>query len=213
MTHPALPLFLLPALRRTLLLAGAGLLAACASDTPRATLITLPSLASDAAAPTAVAGPVLVVRRVAVPEYLASRRVRFRADASTLDEWPHTFWAERIEVGVSREFTAALRQALPGWTLCEGTCADRTAAYSLQVTLQPLDYQRRHGRLQARGHAIVSTTEAPPRVLRSLDLPLDQPVRDDTPQAQAQAISEVLQALARDVAPVLAEVARTPAVR
>lgn len=209
MTHPALPLFLLPALRRTLLLAGACLLAACASDTPRATLITLPSLASDAAAPTAVAGPVLVVRRVAVPEYLASRRVRFRADASTLDEWPHTFWAERIEVGVSREFTAALRQALPGWTLCEGTCADRTAAYSLQVTLQPLDYQRRHGRLQARGHAIVSTTEAPPRVLRSLDLPLDRPVRADTPQAHAQAISEALQALARDMAPVLTEVVRT----
>lgn len=193
------------------LLAAAGL-AGCASDTPRPTLITLPAVAVApvaASAPAAAASaPVLVVRRVAIPEYLASRRVRFRADASTLAEWPNTYWAERIEVGVSREFTAAMRQALPGWTVCEGTCADRTAGYSLQVELQPFDYRRASGPavpatpglLQARAHAILATTEAPPRVLHSLELPLDRPVAADTPQAHAQAMSEALQALAQRLA-------------
>lgn len=205
MNHPALR----AAPRRLLILAGAVLLAACASQAPRPTLITVPNLAAASPAPSAVAGPVLVVRRVGVPEYLASRRVRFRADASTLAEWPDTWWAERIEVGVSREFTAALRQALPGWTLCEGSCGDRTATYSLQVELQPLDYLRGQARLQASGQAIISTTDAPPRVLRSLALSLDRPVTSDTPQAHAQAISEVVHAMARGLAPVLSELVRT----
>jgi hypothetical protein len=31
--------------------------------------------------------------------------------------------AERIEVGVGREFNAALRERLPGWRLCEPIAA------------------------------------------------------------------------------------------
>ena len=129
----------------------AAVLAACASPSPAPVLLTLPPAlpsppgavpaAPSAPAPGASA-PVLAVRRVAIPEYLVARRVRYRADASTLAEWPNTYWAERIEIGVSREFVAALRQQLPGWALCDTNCGDQIPTLTLQVELVPMDYLR-----------------------------------------------------------------------
>ena len=103
--------------RRLLCLAAATGFAGCASSDPPPLLLTLSSSAM-VAAPSASASPAspqrtLMLRRVGLPEYLQSRRVRYRDSASSLADWPHTWWAERIEIGVTRELTEALRVRLP----------------------------------------------------------------------------------------------------
>ncbi len=180
-----------------------GLLAACAATSPAPLLLTLPPAAAPLASPAPSApasAPLLAVRRVNIPEYLVARRVRFRADTSTLAEWPNTFWAERIEIGVSREFVSALRQQLPGWSLCDTSCGDAVPALSLQVDLVPLDYLRSARRLQARARVVLSSGSAPPRELKSLELSYDVPASADTAQAHAQAISELIGQVAQAAA-------------
>ncbi|MCW7536631.1 PqiC family protein [Aquabacterium sp. A7-Y] len=209
MTLPLLRLLpAAPALRpagRALLLACA-VLAGCAGTRPAATLLTLPPAElRPAEAPAAAApGPVVSVRRVAIPEYLLTRKVRFRANSSTLAEWPQTYWAERIEVGVTREFVSALRQALPGWTVCEASCNDRVAELALQVDLAPLDLQRSAGMLQSHARVSVSSTAAAapgaPRVQQLVDRRFEQPSGADTPQGHAQALTDVLEAVAQATA-------------
>jgi uncharacterized lipoprotein YmbA len=184
------------------------LLAGCASPAPPPVLLALPALAGPAApaaqaAEAAVPPRVLALRRVAIPEYLVARRVRYRADASTLAEWPHTFWAERIEVAVAREFAAALRQRLPGWTVCEAVCADLAPELNLQVELAPLDYLRAARRLDARARVVLATAGAVPQTLDAREFELSVAGADDGAPGQAQAISELLRALARHVAPLV----------
>ena len=186
-------------------LAAIGVLAACASSSPAPVLLTLPPAAVGAAAtPGAPASaPVLVVRRVSIPEYLVARRVRYRADASTLAEWPNTYWAERIEIGVSREFVSALRQQLPGWTLCDTVCADQPTALALQVDLVPMDYLRSAQKLQARARISVSDTGPTSRTLHTEELPFEVAASADTAQAQAQAMSALIRQVALAAAPIV----------
>ena len=185
-----------------------GLLAACASTSTAPVLLTLPPSASTpaVASQSAVAGspaPLLAVLRVGIPEYLVARRVRYRTDASTLAEWPNTYWAERIEIGVSREFVSALRQQLPGWALCELNCAEQSPAGTVQVDLLSMDYLRGAQRLQARARITLSGPGPAPKVLQSKELSYDLPATGDTPQAQAQAMSNVIQQVAAATAPLV----------
>jgi len=181
------------------------LLAACASPSPAPVLLTLPpAVATAVLAPDAAASaPVLAVRRVHIPEYLVARRVRYRADASTLAEWPNTYWAERIEIGVSREFVSAMRQQLPGWTLCDTNCGDQTPTLALQVELVPMDYLRAPQKLQARARITVSSGAAVPQVLRTQEIPYELPGTGDTAQSQAQAMVEVIRQVALAAAPMV----------
>jgi uncharacterized lipoprotein YmbA len=184
----------------------ASLLAACASPAPAPVLLTLPpaGLSPIAATPGASASaPLFAVRRVNIPEYLVARRVRYRADASTLAEWPNTYWAERIEIGVSREFVAALRQQLPGWALCDTNCGEQSPALSLQVDLLPLDYLRSTQKLQARARITVSGAGAAPKTLQTQELAFELPASADTPQAQAQAMAALIQQVAASAAPLI----------
>lgn len=178
-------------------------LAGCASDPiPAPVLLTLPNAApAAAAAPAAPASgaaelPLLAVRRIAIPEYLVARRVRYRADPSTLAEWPNTFWAERIEVGVSREFVATLRAQLPGWTVCENNCPDRAPALALQVEMVPMDYLRSAQRLQARARVVLSSGGANPKALRTQTWTYDIASSTDTAQGQAQTVADLLRQVA-----------------
>ena len=177
----------------------AALLAGCVSHGPAPVLITLPSTvpfkaSAPASAASTAAQPqrLLAVRRVELPEYLVARRMRYRADASTLAEWPNTYWAERIEIGVTREFLSALRAELPGWTLCEGQCAEGTPEWTLQVDLTLVDYLRDARTLKASANITLSATGATQRVLRWPQQNYEIPAAADTPQAQAQALSDVL---------------------
>ena len=189
----------------------------CASDpVPAPVLLTLPSAQAGAPAPTASASaasanepPLLAVRRIAIPEYLVARRVRYRADPSTLAEWPNTFWAERIEIGVSREFVSALRSQLPGWTLCENNCGDRAPTLALQVDMVPMDYVRSTQKLQARARVVLSSAGSNPRMLQTQEWSYELPASADTAQAHAQAVADLI----RQVAVATAAVVRTPAAR
>ena len=192
-------------------LLAAGLLAACASPSPAPVLLTLPPAATPLASAvpgTPASAPLLAVRRVSIPEYLVARRVRYRADASTLAEWPNTFWAERIEIGVSREFVSALRQQLPGWALCDTNCGDAVPALSLQVDLVPMDFVRSAGRLQARARIVLSSGSVPARELKAQELSYDLPASGDSAQAHAQAISELIRQVAQTAAPMLRDAPR-----
>ena len=184
-----------------------GLLAACASPSPAPVLLTLPPVLSAAPAASTAGparpAPLLAVRRVNIPEYLVARRVRFRADASTLAEWPNTYWAERIEIGVSREFVSALRPQLPGWALCDTDCGDHTPTLSLQVDLMPMDYVRSAQKLRARARITLSDGGAPPKMLRTEELPYEIAAGADTAQAQAQTIAELIKQVATAAAPLV----------
>ena len=150
--------------------------------------------------------PLLAIRRVDIPEYMVARRVRYRTDASTLAEWPNTYWAERIEIGVSRAFGAALRQQLPDWALCDTTCADQRPALALQVEFAPMDYLRSARQLQARARITISSTDATPRVLRTEDLSFELTADADTPQAQSLAIALLIRKVAAAVGPAVRNV-------
>jgi uncharacterized lipoprotein YmbA len=185
------------------------MLAACASPSPAPVLLTVPP-ASTAAVPAAAPGatasvPIVAVRRVNVPEYLVARRVRYRADPSTLAEWPNTYWAERVEIGVSREFVSALRAQLPGWALCDISCGDQIPTLALQIDLVPMDYLRSAQKLQARARITVSDGSTPPRVLRTQELPYELPASADTAQAQSQAIADLIQQVAQATALMIKE--------
>jgi uncharacterized lipoprotein YmbA len=197
----------------TLAMACALAMSGCASSpSPAPILLSLPpavaSLASSAvteAPPAAGAGSprLLAIRRVGIPEYLVARRVRYRSDASTLAEWPNTYWAERIEIGVSREFMSALRQQLPGWELCESTCGDREPSLALQVDMVPMDFLRSAQQLQARARITVSSAGAAPRTLQATELTYALPAAADTAQAQAGAVTELLRRVAAATAPLV----------
>jgi uncharacterized lipoprotein YmbA len=200
--------------RRVPLFASTGvaavLLAGCAATVPAPMLLTLPPSAlaqpmTASATPPATAAsmPLLAVRRVGIPEYIVARRVRFRADASTLAEWPNTYWGERIEIGVSREFVAALRQQLPGWAMCDTNCSDQTATLDLQVELSPLDYVRSSQKLEARARITVMGGGALPKVLQSQELGYEIAANADTPQGQAQAMAALIAQVAAATAPLV----------
>ena len=185
----------------------AAVVAACASSSPAPVLLTLPptgALATAAVAPGEPASaPLLAVRRVAIPEYLVSRRVRYRADAATLAEWPNTYWAERIEISVSREFVSALRQQLPGWTMCDTNCGDQMPGLNLQVSFVPMDFVRGARTLQARARITLSGASLPARELSTKDLSVEIPAHADTAQAHAQAISTLIEKVAAEAAPMI----------
>jgi len=190
-------------------------LAACAAPAPAPVLLTIPpagAAAAAAAAPVSAASaapaPILAVRRVAIPEYLVARRVRFRADPSTLAEWPNTYWAERIEIGVSREFNAALRSRLPGWTLCDASCGDQVPTLAVQVEMVPMDYLRSSQTLKAHTRITVTTGSATPKVLQIAEASYELPSGGDNAQAQAQAIGELIGRVAALAATTLEAAAR-----
>lgn len=189
-------------------------LAGCASD-PGAPplLLTLPPApvgAAGAAAPAAAAAsaPLLAVRRVEIPEYLVARHVRYRAEASTLGEWPNTYWAERIEVGVAREFVAALRDQLPGWPMCDTTCGGQSPALTLQVDVTPLDYVRATRTLTAQARMTLAGTGAAPGVLRTEQASYRLQADADTAQAQAEVMAQLIRQIAAHAAPMVRSAAR-----
>jgi uncharacterized lipoprotein YmbA len=149
---------------------------------------------------------VLAVSRPEIPEYLVVRRVRYRAEVSTLGEWPDTFWGERIEIGVAREFTAALRERLPGWRLCEANCSEQSPALSLQVVLSRMDYVRSEQRLKATVRVSLWSVERVPRLLQGGEFSYDIPGDADTPQSQARAVTELLRRVAAQAATSVAAV-------
>ncbi|WP_298235717.1 ABC-type transport auxiliary lipoprotein family protein, partial [uncultured Azohydromonas sp.] len=170
----------------------------------------VPPDAAASAAP--LAAPVLIVRRPVLPEYLLARRVRFRASDTVVDDWPGVFWAERIEVALTRELTAALRAQLPGWTLCEAECTAggvEPRARTLRLEFTPLDYRRDHRELFTEVRAVLQDANGTLRQRTERRYTLQATA--DTPQAHAEVLGELLRRVAADVAPVVVAGDGTPA--
>ena len=110
---------------------------------------------------------------------------------------------------MSREFLSALRTQLPGWTLCENNCGDRTPTLALQVDMVPMDYLRSAQKLQARARVVLSSAGGNPRVLQTQEWNYELPTSADTAQAQAQALAELI----RQVAAATASLINTTAPR
>lgn len=176
-------------------------LAGCASAPP-SILLSLPAVSAPEAAVRTVnpAMPVLAVGRLEVPEYLVSRRVRYKVDSSTVGEWPETYWAERIEVGISREFNAALQKRLPDWRICEANCTPLGATTALQVAIVQLDYLRGEKRLAAKVRLTLEDTGVARQVLRGEERAYQVTANGDSAQAEAQAITDLLRKVAGDAA-------------
>jgi uncharacterized lipoprotein YmbA len=182
------------------LLAGAAI-AACASA-PTRVLVALPPSAAPEQRPgvsaASLAPRVLLVRRLVIPEYMAAPKIRYWSGPATLAEWPDTYWGERVEIGMAREFVSALRRRLPGWTVCDASCGDTPVDLTLKVELLRLDAWRHDRSLSASSQAELSGRKSATLPsqggpwARSFTLPLAA----DTAQGQARAISDLLAALA-----------------
>jgi uncharacterized lipoprotein YmbA len=182
-----------------------GSLISCASIPDPALIALLPAGGGGTTTPAVTArdtAGVLLVRRLNIPEYMMSRRVRFWADTGYLAEWPNTYWAERIETGMAREFVAAVRDQLHEWTICDATCGEMKPGVIVKVDLIRLDVVRGEARIKATAEIRVATAlTSPPTPTATNESSLNSlfsvPIAADTAQGQAQAMAVLLQELAR----------------
>jgi uncharacterized lipoprotein YmbA len=185
-----------------LLLGALALLAGCASAPQPVTLLALPNADVAEAPSSPVARPVLAVRRVVLPEYLLSRRVRYRADASTVVDWPSAAWAERLEVGMTRALMLSARRRLPAWQVCDVDCgpaAGAPAPQAVRVEFPLLDYRRDRRELAALARIVVES----PAGSRTLERSWRLPATADSPQAQAELLGDLADRVAAEVAGLL----------
>ncbi len=175
----------------------ASLLGAC-TTVPTPALIALPAVALQNPTTVSAFGPtrrVLMVHRLTIPEYMAARRVRYWDGPATLAEWPDAWWAERIEVGMAREFLAALRARLPGWSICDGSCGSALPDLVLRASVLRLDAIRRDRTLSARVRGQLSLAEAgavPPEQMPAWSGVFTLPLPADSAQGEAMAIRALL---------------------
>ncbi len=209
--HPLMRGPLRGAMRRATIWTALAVLGGCSSPPARQWLsLPLPkppALASAekmakqlASAPAAT--PVLVVRRIGIPEYLQTDKVRYRQADTLLAQWPHTVWAERLELGLTDHLVMRLRLALPGWTVCERSCPALGTSITLNVDFAPLDHVRADGVLQAQAHWLLSGGRGAQNT--TLGTTTDAvPVHPDSPEGQATALAQVLEHLAGNIAAAL----------
>jgi len=180
------------------------LLAGCATRAPAQHLVALPPAPSSASQPT-VTGVIVTLRRVTLPEYLQSRDLRFRDGAAGIVSWPGSVWAERVEIGATRELAQALQRALPAAVVCDNACADVAQGRQvLAVDVSRLDIDRAARRLDGELRWTLLDPRAPQAGLRSAIVTRSLPLDDDSAEAAARALSALLGVAADEVAKALA---------
>ena len=116
------------------------LLGACIApnvDSPRRLLL---SYEGAAPAESTAARPRLVVRAVAVPDYLDRRNLVYRAEGAELREHPQTVWAERPAKSITRWLTQALAVQRPDYAVLAYTTPDgRAPDATLSLTLDAFE--------------------------------------------------------------------------
>lgn len=121
----------------------AALLAGCASPPPRAMVIipSAPVVASQPAEAARPSGVALVTLRL--PEHWQRRQVLHLRHDAELIAWPNAVWAERVETGMTRRLSQALRQRAPelGWWTGE----EALGARRLLIEVQQLDVHAGRG--------------------------------------------------------------------
>jgi len=130
--------------------AAALLAAGCASTPPPRALVIVPSLPDVSEAtpptPTSTASPVALAP-IKVPEHWQRRAVLHLRGEAELVAWPDAVWAERVETGLTRRLSQALRQRAPeqGWWVSD----DAQTPRRLLVDVQQLDVHAQRGELVA----------------------------------------------------------------
>lgn len=151
-------------------LAGLLLVAGCASPPPPRALVIIPSVsggmapaleADSASAPTATPAPAMhaapsasaasvpapslgiALAPLRLPEHWQRRQVLHLRHDAELVAWPDAVWAERVETGMTRRLSQALRQRSPelGWW----TGDDALSPRRLLVEVQQLDVHAARG--------------------------------------------------------------------
>lgn len=181
-------------------------LSGCAGKAPPVVLLSLPSVAAPAAASPMVAtsqakpSPLIIVRRIQIPEYLQSAYVRYRDSAQTLAEWPATRWAERLEVGMTRHLTQQLNSVLKAGAACDTACIGAAHAVNLSVSYQTLDAQRHANVMQAQISWWMTPASGEPPANGLHQLTLSEPIEVDSAAGHADALARVNAQLARQIA-------------
>lgn len=179
-----------------LLLAMAG----CASSPPEQRLLALPTPAlPQTSAVTAPDARWLQVGRLDIPEYWQSRAVRYR-EGSELKSWDDTVWAERVEIGLTRNLSIELEHALPSpWRLCPIRCEGASRRpVRLLVSLSPMDYDRASQTLTAWAQWTVISSGG--QVLSTRSEPLQNKGSGTGAAAQTDAMAGLVKAIAALVA-------------
>ena len=179
-----------------LLLAMAG----CASSPPEQRLLALPTPAlPQTSAVTAPDARWLQVGRLDIPEYWQSRAVRYR-EGSELKSWDDTVWAERVEIGLTRNLSIELEHALPSpWRLCPIRCEGASRRpVRLLVSLSPMDYDRASQTLTAWAQWTVISPGG--QVLNTRSEPLQNKGSGTGAAAQTDAMAGLVKAIAALVA-------------
>jgi len=147
-------------------LAGVLLVAGCASPPPPRALVIIPSVSAggatahdarqahqadgaDAASAPAPAASVsapsfgIALAPLRLPEHWQRRQVLHLRQDAELVAWPDAVWAERVETGMTRRLSQALRQRTPelGWW----TGDDALSPRRLLVEVQQLDVHAARG--------------------------------------------------------------------
>lgn len=114
------------------------LVAGCASPPPPRAMVIIPSapfaVNTKGEAPRA---PGVALAPVRLPEHWQRRQVLHLRHDTELVAWPNAVWAERVETGMTRRLSQALRQKVPelGWWTGE----DALGARRLLVEVQQLE--------------------------------------------------------------------------
>lgn len=179
------------------------LVTGCASPPPRAMVIIpsvpvqatgAPAQATPVATPAPAAGVSLVPLRL--PEHWQRRQVLHLRNDAELVAWPNAVWAERVETGMTRRLSQALRHRAPelGWWTGEEALGTRR----LLTEVQQLDVHA--GRGEVVGTLNWRLVDRQGRVLDggSLTQRVQAPVADA--QQEAEALAQWLDAQAEALA-------------
>jgi uncharacterized protein len=102
-------------------------LSGCISERPRRVYVLSDALASPAVGTATTVGPVLLLQRVLVPDYLDTTEIDLRVGAHQLRASTTARWGERLSLGITHALRADLAARLPMQTVTLDSMTGRAA--------------------------------------------------------------------------------------
>lgn len=190
----------MPLSRRAMVGALSAMLVACGSAPVSRALVIIPSAPAPVDAGTSASSPSarplpaaeVGVLTIKLPEHWQRRGVLHLRGDSELQTWPNAIWAERVEIGMTRRLSQALRQRAPelGWWPSDDSQAPRR----LQVDVQQLDVMAQRGQIASVLQWRLIDRQGRVTASGSLRRQVDEPIQG--PQDEAQALGRWLDTVA-----------------
>lgn len=165
------------------------LLAACAAapSPPRQRLLL--NYEGPQATASAAQRPQLVVRSVALPDYLDRNAILYRSSSNQLQRYAGAEWAERPSKGITRWIATALAATQPGYLVQAFTTADgRVPELSLSLLLDAAETDAK-GEMQLQGSYVLASTG---KTIRSGRLEGSAPLSGSGAEASVLALQKAL---------------------